>query len=276
MIQGVDVVVERTGRRFVVTGAASGIGRSVALLAAERGGALCLVDRDTRALDELADRLRGEGRSVATVPADLADPDAPAKVIAEAVSALGGIDALVSNAGVPVVAPLAELTVDAFDLSVAVNARSTWLLGREAHPYLKASGGAIVATASITATQPTPPLGAYAAAKAALLMLVKHMALEWGPDGIRCNSVSPGPTVTGMTQGIFNDMTDPQQRAMRAGREAHVPLRKLGDAEEVASAIMFLAGEEASQITGIDLLVDGGLSLSLMPAAGGGSGFMRP
>lgn len=257
-----------TMTRYVITGAASGIGRCVAELAAHAGAALCLVDRD----ETVAESLRGKASTVEVVVADLADPTTPETVIATAGSAMGGLDVLISNAGLPQVAPLNELSVESFDLSMAVNARATWLLGKAAHPWLKESKGTIVATGSITGHQPTPPLGAYVAAKAAMLMLVKQMALEWGPDGIRCNSVSPGPTMTGMTEGIFNDAADGKQRAMREYRESHLPLRKLGRSEEVAQALMFLASPAASQITGIDILVDGGLSLALMPAAGGGTG----
>lgn len=259
-------------RRVLVTGAASGIGRAVAGLAADEEAALCLVDRDGPGLRAVADELGLPARRITVVEADLADPAAPEKVVAGAAAALGGLDALVSNAGVPVTAPLRELTIEGFDLSMAVNARAHWLLGRAAHPWLAESRGAIVATASITGHQPTPPLGAYAAAKAALLMLVKHMALEWGPDGIRVNSVSPGPTISGMTRGIFTDPDDPAQRAMRERREAHLPLRRIAESEEVARAVLYLAGPGAAQVTGVDVLVDGGLSLSLMPAAGGGSG----
>jgi NAD(P)-dependent dehydrogenase (short-subunit alcohol dehydrogenase family) len=259
-------------RRFVITGAASGIGRSVAELASAEGADLCLVDRNADGLREVAEALAPAGRRIAVVEADLSDPHAPATIVERAVAALGGIDVLVSNAGVPVVAPLTELSVEAFDLSVAVNCRAAWLLGKAAHPHLSASRGAIIATASATAHHPSPPLGAYSVAKAGLLMLVRQMALEWGPDGIRVNSVSPGPTVTGMTRGIFNDMEDPAQRAMREHREGLLPLRKLGTAEEVARTIMFLAGPGASQVTGVDIVVDGGLGLMLMPAAGGGAG----
>jgi NAD(P)-dependent dehydrogenase (short-subunit alcohol dehydrogenase family) len=261
-----------TGQRFIITGAASGIGRSVAELAAEQGASLYLVDLDQNALQDVAELLRTQGCAVEVIAADLADPATPAKVIDGAVSAMGGIDVLISNAGVPVVASLLDLTPEAFEKSIAVNARATWLLGKAAHPWLKESKGSIVATASITGHHPTLTLGAYAAAKATLLMLVKQMALEWGPDGIRCNSVSPGPTTTGMTEGIFNDPSDEKQRAMREMRESHLPLRKVGHPTEVANALMFLASPAASQITGIDVLVDGGLAQALMPAAGGGAG----
>ncbi len=259
-------------RRFVITGAASGIGRAAAELAADMGAALFLVDLNKAGLQEVAELVRGRASVVESVTADLADPDVPEQVIAQAAAALGGIDAVISNAGLPQIGPLLELPVSSFDLSVAVNVRAHWLLGKAAHPWLKESKGALVATASITGHEPTPKLGAYAVAKAALLMLVQQLALEWGPDGIRVNSVSPGPTVTGMTAGVFNDLNDEKQRKMREFRESQLPLRKVGQPVEVARALLFLAGPDASQITGIDVLVDGGLSLALMTAAGGGAG----
>jgi len=255
-------------RRFVVTGAASGIGRSVAELAADEGAALSLVDIDEARLDEVAGSLRKRGVRVTTVVADLADPDVPAQVIAESAAFLNGIDVLVSNAGAPQYFDLKDLTVKAFDLAVALNVRATWLLGQAAYPWLTESRGNIVATGSTCGHWPAPPQGAYSVAKAGLLMLVKQMALEWGPAGIRVNSASPGPTMTGLTEGVFNDMNDPKQREVRELRESRLPVRKLGTAEDVAHTIMFLASPVASQITGVDILVDGGTSVTTLASAG--------
>ncbi|NGP09257.1 SDR family oxidoreductase [Rhodococcus sp. 14C212] len=259
-------------RRYLVTGAASGIGRSVAELAAAEGAALCLVDISADALEKVAHELRTGGAQVATVVADLTSTDEAERVVQECVDALGGIDVLVSNAGAPVLYFLKDLSVEEFDRAIALNVRATWALGRAAHPFLSQSRGNIVATGSTCGHHPAPPQGAYSVAKAGLLMLVRQMALEWGPDGIRCNSVSPGPTMTGLTEGVFNDLSDPKQRAVREMREARLPLRKLGTPSEVAEAIMFLASSKASQITGVDILVDGGMSTVLMPSAGVSTG----
>lgn len=255
-------------RRYVITGAASGIGRSVAELAADTGAALSLVDIDEVGLKVVADSLRDRGARVTTAVADLTDPDVPARIVAESAEFLGGIDVLVSNAGAPQYFRLKDLTVEAFDLAVALNVRATWLLGQAAHPWLAESRGNIVATASTCGHWPAPPQGAYSVAKAGLLMLVKQMALEWGPDGIRVNSASPGPTMTGLTEGVFNDLNDPKQREIREMREARLPVRKLGTADDVAHTIMFLASPVASQITGVDILVDGGTSVTTLAAAG--------
>lgn len=251
--------------RVIITGTASGIGRAVAeLLAADSSShQMLLTDRDGEGLAMVA---AGIGASAGTCVADLSSADCGDTIVAAAIAHMGGIDAVVSNAGIIAGAPLVEQTVDLFDRIYAINTRATWLLAKAAHPHLAASRGTFVATASMSATQPTPGLGFYSSSKAALLMLVRQLSLEWGPDGIRCNTVSPGPTYTPMTQAGYADAD------RRAAREAMIPLRKLGMAEDVANAICFLIGPQASHITGIDILVDGGMSNNLMPATGGGTG----
>jgi NAD(P)-dependent dehydrogenase (short-subunit alcohol dehydrogenase family) len=260
---------------MLITGAASGIGRAAALMAAHDLASECslvLVDSQEPALAVVADEARAAGATVVCAAADVSASTSCARVVDLAKQSLGGLDALISNAGYARSAPLLDLETDEFDRSIAVNTRAVWLLGKGAFPMLAESRGAIVATASMSARHPTPPLGPYSASKAALVMLVKQMALEWGASGIRCNVVSPGPTATGMTAGIFADAQDETQQRNRAEREAHIPLRRVGEAADVAAAIMFLAGPSARQITGIDLTVDGGLSIGLMPAVGGGQG----
>jgi NAD(P)-dependent dehydrogenase (short-subunit alcohol dehydrogenase family) len=251
--------------RVIITGAASGIGRAVAELLAADDGAhrLLLTDRDAAGLAAVAEAI---GPAAGTCVADLSAADCGDAIVAAALTHMGGIDAVVSNAGIIASAPLVDQTIDLFDRIFAINTRATWLLAKAAHPHLAASRGAFVATASMSATQPTPGLGFYSSSKAALLMLVRQLSLEWGGDGIRCNTVSPGPTHTPMTQAGY---ADPDRRA---AREAMIPLRKLGLAEDVANAILFLLGPGASHITGIDILVDGGMSSNLMPATGSGTG----
>jgi NAD(P)-dependent dehydrogenase (short-subunit alcohol dehydrogenase family) len=265
--------------RYLITGAGSGIGRAVAVIAAQQAArgevALTLVDRNVEALDEVAHELSGVGARVLTVVADLSEIEAPAKAVAAAVAEFDGLDTVASIAGITAVDGLESLDVDTYERTFAINTRATWLLAKAAHPALREARGSLVATASISAEHPTPPLGAYSASKAALRMLVRQMALEWGPDGIRCNCVSPGPTDTALTRTAFGDMASAAARENRAYRESLIPLRKIGRAEDVAQAIVFLAGPQASHITGIDLVVDGGLSLALMPLAGGGSGHPR-
>jgi NAD(P)-dependent dehydrogenase (short-subunit alcohol dehydrogenase family) len=233
------------------------------LAAADESNQLLLTDRDSEGLGRVAAAI---GARAGTCLADVSSPDCGEAIVAAALAHMGGIDAVVSNAGIIAGAALVDQTTELFDRIYAINVRAAWLLAQAAHPHLAASRGAFVATASMSASQPTPGLGFYSSSKAALLMLVRQLALEWGPDGIRCNTVSPGPTYTPMTQAGYAD-TD-----RRAAREAMIPLRKLGMAEDVANTILFLIGPGAGHITGIDILVDGGMSNNLMPATGGGTG----
>lgn len=254
--------------KAIITGAASGIGRAVAFRINRDCSArdskpvqLLLVDINQQSLEEVATELRGEGVQVETFIGDLTDENVPAKVVAAAEKAFGGLDALISNAGIISRATLLDLTVADYQRSFDINTRATWLLGKAAHSLLAASNGCIVATASISAYQPTPPLGAYSSSKAALVMLIQQMACEWGADGIRCNTVSPGSTHTGMTDARYSD---PNQRAEAATRN---PLQMVGSPENQAAAISFLAGPDAAYITGTDILVDGGLHTMLMRAS---------
>jgi glucose 1-dehydrogenase len=252
--------------RAVITGAASGIGRAVAERlaadAAARGerASLVLVDQTGQALAEVAGSLDADAHALAL---DLADADAGERVAVAARERLGGLDVLVSNAGVATARPLAELSLEEYERTFAVNTRATWLLAKACYPLLRSARGALVATASIASVEPAPPMGAYAASKAALAMLVAQLAYEWGPDGIRCNCVSPGLTHTGMTDATYSD---PERRAERA---AQVPLRRVGQAQDVAAVIAFLAGPDAAYVTGENVLVDGGLQTVLLAAVRG-------
>ena len=191
--------------RALITGSASGIGLAVAhKLNADakarsgRGARLTLADIAADKLRDAVAALRDEGAEAEIIAADLTDPAAPEIIVAHAVASFGGLDVLVSNAGAIAPATLLELTLEDYERTFHLNTRATWLLGKAAHPHLKASRGCIVATASIASHHPIPTLGVYSPSKAALLMLARQMACDWGPDGIRVNTVSPGSTLTGI------------------------------------------------------------------------------
>jgi len=189
--------------RVVITGASRGIGRATAQkLAADGARALTLCD--VAYLDELevlAAELRGAGCKVKTLRADMAKPREPASVIDVAAKAMGGIDAIVGNAGITAPAKLVDLEVEAWDRLFNINLRANWLLAKAAHPHLSKSKGAIVMVSSMSGVMPQLPTGAYSPAKAALIMLTEMMAMEWATDGIRANAVCPGFVHTSMTEG---------------------------------------------------------------------------
>ncbi len=252
------------GMRILLTGAAHGIGRAMAVRLArdsiQRHGAparMVLADLRGDGLETLAAELRSEGAEVIALTADMADPAAPARLV-EAAAAFGGLEAVVSNAGFAIPSPLLTARLEDWDKVFAVHVRAAWLLGQAAHPLLKAARGSIVVTTSISGSNATAPLAAYSPSKAAALMLVRQMALEWGPDGIRANALSPGITETPGTAPVY---ADPQSRAQR---EARVPLRRIAQPEDMANALSFLVGPDAGYVNGTDLIVDGGLSNGLM------------
>ena len=248
--------------RVLVTGAASGIGRATCLRLARDGRAqrretqVAAVDVEAAAagLESLAAELKGLGAEMLALEHDMADAEAPARAVAAAVQRFGGLDGLVSNAGINRPGRLVDYAVADWDRVFAVNTRATWLLAQAAHPALKASRGAIVAVASMSGSNAHANLGAYGPSKAAVIMLAQVLAQEFGPDGIRVNTVSPGMVRTGMTAAVYTDQRVADDRA------ALVPLGRVAAPEDIAEAIAFLLGPDARYVNGHDLVVDGGVS----------------
>ena len=251
--------------RVLVTGAASGIGRATCLRLARdprpqgRPAGVAAVDiRASPELEKLAGELRGLGVEALALVGDMADAEAQARVVGAAVEHLGGLDGVVSNAGINRPGRLAEYTVEDWDRVFAVNTRATWLLARAAYPALRASRGALVAVGSMSGSEAHANLGAYGPSKAAVIMLARVLAQEFGPDGIRVNTISPGMVRTGMTAAVYTDERVASERA------ALVPLGRVATPEDMADVIAFLLGPDARYITGHDLIVDGGITGNLL------------
>jgi len=248
--------------RALVTGAASGIGRATCLRLARdaraqgRPAKLAAVDIGAAAagVASLAAEVAALGGEVLPIEADMADAAAPARAVAAAVERFGGLDGLVSNAGVNRPGRLLDYAVDDWDRMFAVNTRATWLLARAAHAALSASRGAIVAVASMSGSNTHANLGAYGPSKAAVIMLGQVLAQEFGPDGIRVNTVSPGMVKTGMTASVYTDAR------VAADRAALVPLGRVATPEDIADVIAFLLGPDARYVNGHDLVVDGAVT----------------
>lgn len=253
--------------RAIVTGSAAGIGRATAFKlhsdakARDESSQLMLADIQGDKLEEVAGELRAEGAEVEIFAGDLTDVDVPSQLVEATVKVFGGLDVLISNAGIIKIGTLMEIDLEDYERAFAINTRATWLLVRAAHKHLKAARGCIVVTGSISSVHPTPPLGAYSASKAALRMMVKQLSIELGPDGIRCNMVSPGSTHTAMTDARYSN---PELRAEAAKKN---PLQTVGQPQDQAAAIAFMASPAAAYITGENLLVDGGMQNMLMPAS---------
>ena len=249
---------------ILVTGAARGIGRAIALRLAQdahdQGGMaqLTLLDQHAAELDTVATELQALGAQVQVLAGDLSGLDFAAQAVAAAVQHWGGLDGLVSNAGAAFPGALSDYPVADWDRTFALNARAPLLLAQAALAPLRASGGRIVVITSVSASHATPPLGAYSASKAAALMLVRQLATEWGPLGVRINALSPGLIATPGTALAYADP------AAKAHREQRVPLRRIGEPGDIAGAVSFLLSDAAAYINGAELVVDGGLAHTMM------------
>src|SRR5262245_6647713 len=243
------------GKRMVITGAARGIGRAVASRCIGEGARVVVVDLDPEPAGTVARELGAE----TGVVADVTDGAAVAAAIAAATETLGGLDGLINNAGIPMAGAVHDLGEDDWDRVLAVDLKSVYLMSRAAWPhFLAAGGGAIVSTGSIAGMWGTEGQAGYAAAKAGTHMPTKCLALDGARDGIRANCVSPGFVRTPMLEAYFNAQDDPEQ--FEQGTSARVPLGRLGRPADLADAFVYLASDEASWVTGTNLVVDGGVT----------------
>jgi len=246
--------------RIMVTGASQGgIGGEIclrltrdALRRSEPVSVAACATADRPALRAVVDELHELGARAIALTGDLADPEVPARLVADAVEFCGGLDVLASNAGTAKRAPLATVSPEEWDRIMNIDARANWLLAKAAHPALKESRGAIVITGSVSGIMPHLGYGSYPAAKAAVAMLARVLAAQFAADGIRVNVASPGPVRT----PINPHYDDP---AVLAAREALIPMGRMGETADVAALASFLAGPDSRSITGQNILVDGGM-----------------
>jgi glucose 1-dehydrogenase len=251
--------------RVLVSGGSSGIGAAASLRLAE--AALARGEKPMVAVsgltsndrqDEVVRSIQSMGGKAIALTGDLGDPDVPGQLVAAAVEEFGGLDALVANAGIANPGELKDLSLEDWDDMFSVNLRGAWLLAKASYPHLKDSRGAACFTSSMSGQLPHAGSGAYSPTKAALTMMAQTLALEWAPDGIRVNVVSPGMTRTQMTEKMY---LDPE---VKKAREEIIPLSKIGDPMDIANVIEFLVSPLAGYVTGQDVCVDGGFSKSIL------------
>lgn len=247
-----------SGRRVLVTGAAQGIGRRIAEGFAEAGASLLLLDRQEQAVEALASELRSQGREARALAVDLADPPA----IAAALAGLDGLDVLVHNAAYFPLTDFAAITPQLLQRTLAVNLGALFWLTQAALPLFAArGGGCVLATSSVTGPRVAyPGLSHYAASKAGVNGFIRNAALELAPRNIRVNGVEPGMIHTPAMANLGD-------AALEARIAAGIPLGRLGQPADIANAMLFLASDAATYITGQTLVVDGGATLPESSAA---------
>ena len=251
--------------RALVSGGSSGIGAATCVRLAEAGLArgeqpqIAVCGHYlTAGQEQTVASIQSLGGTAIALVGDLSDPDVPGRLVEAAVAEFGGLDALVANAGIASPGAVCDLSVEDWDNMFSVNLRGAWLLAKASYAHLKRSRGAACFTSSMSGQLPHSGSGAYSPTKAALTMLGQTLALEWAPDGIRVNVVSPGMTHTRMTERMY---ADPQ---IKKARERIIPLARIGDPTDIANVIEFLVSPLSAYVTGQDICVDGGFSKSIL------------
>jgi meso-butanediol dehydrogenase/(S,S)-butanediol dehydrogenase/diacetyl reductase len=241
----------------IISGGGSGIGAATAVRFAEEGARVVICGRRMEPLQQVVAQIEAAGGEACAFAVDVANQQAVVQLIDATVAKYGKLNILVNNAVAVVPGMLKKISADDWRKNFAVSVDGTMFMMQAAYPQLKQHRGAIVNMSSILGQFGTPAMTAYSAAKSAVVAMTRTAAIEWARDNIRANTVVPGTIMTPPTEAMLGD-----EKAQQAGA-ALVPLKRIGDPVECANAILFLASDEASYITGIALTVDGGRSSEL-------------
>lgn len=256
-MEKVQPVFELTGQVAIVTGSTRGIGRAIAEQMARAGAKVVVSSRKPEACAAVVEAIRNAGGEAIPVPCNISDRDQLRNLVEHAVATWGRLDILVCNAAVnPYFGPMIGMPDDAYDKIMNSNVRSNFWLCNLAVPHLAASGGGnIIIVSSIGGNQGSATLAVYGMSKAADFSLVKSLAIEHGPRGIRANCIAPGLIRTDFSRELW------QNEELLARVEKVTPVRRIGEPDDIGGVAMFLASRAAAYITGQTLVVDGGLTV---------------
>jgi D-threitol dehydrogenase (NAD+) len=247
----IDYDFSLAGKVAVVTGGASGIGSAIVDAYATKGATVVVLDK---AVDAAHHKV-SEGIAAAAIACDVTIEQSVVDAVSAVNAQFGHIDVLVNSAGIAVTAPAAELTVDAWDLTMAINLRGAFLVSQQVGRVMLAQGsGTVISLASQAATIALPGHVAYCASKFGLVGLTKVLALEWAGRGVTANTISPTVVMTPLAKEVWDN---PEGEALKA----QIPTKRFALPEEIAAAAVYLASDAAKMINGVDLLVDGGYTI---------------
>lgn len=245
------------GKTALITGASKGIGEAIARLYAGCGAQVIINSRKQEELDKVADSIRSEGGNCTGIAANAGDIAACKMLVEKVVSDFGGIDILVNNAASnPVFGPVVECEEWAFDKIMQVNVKAPFELGKLVYPIMKnRGGGSVINISSVAGLTPDPGLGIYSVSKAALNMLTKVTAKEWGADKIRVNAICPGLIKTKFSEALW------QNEKWLSQFVKQLPIARMGTVEEIAGLALLLASDAGAYCTGTVFTADGGITI---------------
>lgn len=250
------------GKVAVVTGAGAGIGRAVAEAFGENGASVAILDINLAAADETAARIKASGGKSRAVPVDVGEEQSVVEAFREIEKNFRGVDVLVNVAGIELYKDFLDISGEEWDRQLAVNLKSVYLCCRQVLPHMvRAGGGSVVNTASVQALATTGRISAYAAAKAGILGMTRDLARDFGKYNIRVNSICPGCIDTPMMARTLAGMVDPA--AFLSKLSGEIPLQRLGAPRDVANVALFLCSPLSAYVTGISVVVDGGIMAKL-------------
>lgn len=253
-----DSILDLSGRAAIVTGGGTGIGKAIAVELARAGADITICGRDTAHLQTAAPQILALGRKCLSVVVDVRQPDQIESMVGKTVNEFGRVDILVNNAGANFFVPAEKMSLNAWNTIVSINLTGTFLCCKAVFDTMvKQKQGKIINISSTAGRNGDPRSAHYGAAKAGIINLTKSLARDWGKYGVRVNCVAPGPIVT---EGAR--WWQAQQAGQQAGSERSISrsgLGRPGQPQEVAYAVLFLASEAASYISGVELDVDGAL-----------------
>jgi NAD(P)-dependent dehydrogenase (short-subunit alcohol dehydrogenase family) len=250
------------GKVALVTGGSRGIGQATAITLAQAGADVAVTSRKLPDLEVVAQQIRDQGRNALALDAHLGRIDQIQPVVDKVIAELGGLDILVNNAGTNFFAPAIDMEERAWDTVFNLDLKGLFFLSQAAARHMRQNGGgSIVNVSSVSGLRPQVPTSHYSIAKAGVIMATKALAVEWAEYGIRVNCIAPGAIETRLYDAIFSLLPEDESKARKDAAAQRIPMRRVGNPQEIADGVLYLAASASSYVTGQTYSVDGGALL---------------